>query len=242
MPEFLHLTRHFASLGRELIAAGSSEDALRAVTETAVRTVDGAEYASITQISPTELKTLAATGDVPLRADLIQYELRQGPCLDAIVEQGVLRIDDLRSDLRWPEFAQRAVDEVGVLSALSFRMFFEDDDPATGLNLYSTKAAAFDETATTTGLLLATHGALGVAHLQHKQRANNLEQALASNRQIGIAMGILMTRHLVTSQEAFDLLRVASQHTHRKVAAVALDVVETGMLEYPATRNGKRKV
>ncbi|MDQ1743320.1 MAG: hypothetical protein QOE23_1659, partial [Pseudonocardiales bacterium] len=54
-----------------------------------------------------------------------------------------------------------------------------------------------------------------------------------SNRQIGVAMGVLMSRQHVTRQQAFDLLRIASQHSHRKLADVAMDVCDTGILDYP---------
>ena len=57
-----------------------------------------------------------------------------------------------------------------------------------------------------------------------------LEVALATCRRIGAAMGILMTRRQVTEDQAFDLLRVASQHTHRKLREIAHDVVITGLL------------
>jgi hypothetical protein len=58
----------------------------------------------------------------------------------------------------------------------------------------------------------------------------NLEIALASNRDIGTAIGILMNSQLVTQEEAFTMLRVASQHTHRKLREVANDVIFTGVL------------
>ncbi|MCW2528482.1 MAG: hypothetical protein JWM76_3342 [Pseudonocardiales bacterium] len=59
----------------------------------------------------------------------------------------------------------------------------------------------------------------------------NLEQALASNREIGVAMGILSARHNIRPQEAFELLRVASQHTNRKLRDLAAEVIQTGQLD-----------
>lgn len=58
----------------------------------------------------------------------------------------------------------------------------------------------------------------------------NMEAALATCRRIGIALGIIMAGQKITEQQAFDLLRVASQHTHRKLREVADDVVLTGTL------------
>lgn len=68
-------------------------------------------------------------------------------------------------------------------------------------------------------------------------QAANLEVALHSNRDIGTAIGILMTLHLVTQEEAFAMLRTASQHGHRKLRDLANDVIFTGSLG-AATRAG----
>lgn len=58
----------------------------------------------------------------------------------------------------------------------------------------------------------------------------NLEIALDSNRDIGTAIGILMNAHLVPHNEAFTMLRTASQHSHRKLRDIATDVILTGSL------------
>jgi AmiR/NasT family two-component response regulator len=58
----------------------------------------------------------------------------------------------------------------------------------------------------------------------------SLEAALGSNREIGAAIGILMSQRRVDSQTAFDMLRTASQHTHRKLRDIAAEVVYTGAL------------
>lgn len=62
------------------------------------------------------------------------------------------------------------------------------------------------------------------------ETATNLRAALMSNRRIGTAIGILMASHKITDAAAFDLLRTASQRTHRKLHDIADEVVETGWL------------
>ena len=64
-------------------------------------------------------------------------------------------------------------------------------------------------------------------------RAANLEIALRSSREIGAAIGILMSRYRIATDSAFEMLRLVSQHTNRKVREVAADVVETGELPVP---------
>lgn len=66
------------------------------------------------------------------------------------------------------------------------------------------------------------------------QALANLLIALQSSREIGTAVGILMHQRKATAEQAFELLRAASQQTQRKVRDLAHDVVFTGMLEQPA--------
>lgn len=72
----------------------------------------------------------------------------------------------------------------------------------------------------------------GLGHALHVQRVRtaNLEEALATNREIGQAIGILMATDQITADQAFDQLRSASQHLHRKLREIAADVVQTGTL------------
>ncbi len=81
------------------------------------------------------------------------------------------------------------------------------------------------------GQLLVELGVSIIERERLRSKAANLELALISNREIGAAIGILMMTHKCTSDQAFDMLRRASQHTHRKLAALARDVTTTGVLE-----------
>jgi hypothetical protein len=82
---------------------------------------------------------------------------------------------------------------------------------------------------------------LSEALAQELDKSHNLTEALATNRQIGQAIGILMASYKLTSQQSFDLLRGVSQHTHRKLRDVADEVNQTGTLltgPTPKTRRG----
>jgi hypothetical protein len=57
-----------------------------------------------------------------------------------------------------------------------------------------------------------------------------LKTAVVSNRNIGAATGILMARHGLTQQQAFDAMRGESQRSHRKLRDVAEEVLFTGKL------------
>jgi AmiR/NasT family two-component response regulator len=58
--------------------------------------------------------------------------------------------------------------------------------------------------------------------------AAELQRALVSNRRIGMAMGILMERHRLTEEHAFDRLRDLSQRSNVKLRDVAEQLIYTG--------------
>ncbi len=66
---------------------------------------------------------------------------------------------------------------------------------------------------------------------QAENTAANLRAALASNRQIGAAIGVLMALRGLTAEQAFDLLRTTSNRTNRKLRDLADEVVRTGTLD-----------
>jgi len=61
-----------------------------------------------------------------------------------------------------------------------------------------------------------------------RQDEANLERAVESHRLVGQAMGILIERHRIVSEEAFDVLRRASQDHNVKLREIAQRVIETG--------------
>jgi hypothetical protein len=218
----------FTELGG-LVNEASVGSAFQAIVDVALHRVPGAAACSITQLNHDSFRTVAASSEIARQADQIQYELGTGPCVDAILDRTTYRPRDLMTDARWPEYGRR-VAALGLRSMLSYRM---DNGPGLigGLNVYADQVDAFDDGAAAIGLLLATHGAIAASAVAHRAHAEQLEHALASNRKIGMAIGILMALHKVTEKQAFDLLRIASQNTNRKLRDVADDVVESGTLD-----------
>ena len=58
--------------------------------------------------------------------------------------------------------------------------------------------------------------------------AEQLQRALVSNRQIGMAMGILMERHRLTQEQAFDRLPDLSRRSNVELRDVAEQISHTG--------------
>jgi len=61
-----------------------------------------------------------------------------------------------------------------------------------------------------------------------ERRAENLAAALVTRELIGQAQGILIERERITPDQAFVVLRQASQHLNIKLREVAQNLVETG--------------
>lgn len=64
-----------------------------------------------------------------------------------------------------------------------------------------------------------------------ERKAAQLEGALASNRRIGMAVGILMSRHRLTAEQGIAYLKRLSQEHNVKVRELAEGVIGCGAHE-----------
>jgi GAF domain-containing protein len=196
--------------------------------ELALRAVGG-EHASISTVRSGRFVTMGATSGLPELADKLQHATGQGPCLDAVRERGTIRVDDLETDPRWPEFGRRAVRELGVRSMLA-HVLPVDDTLIGAVNLYAARPGAFSPQHETLVAFFGAVAAAAVGTVQHQERAAQLERALHTSRRIGAALGILMVTEGVDLDRAWELLSMASQNRNIKLAALADSVVQTGRL------------
>lgn len=200
---------------------------LQPTTEAVVDTVSAFTGfdAGLVLVEAGRLEPQATSARVPLELDLLQQRLGDGPCLEAAREQVVVQLDDTAHETRWPVFAAEA-GTLGVASMLCVPLWIDDHLVGT-LSLYSGQPRAFGERDHHVALLCAT---LAAAAIADAQRSEQLRGALARRDVIGQAKGVLMAAGRVTADEAFDLLRKASQGRNEKLFVVAEYVVETGML------------
>jgi hypothetical protein len=213
----------YAELVRDAITRKSPADALAAVIDMAV-TSGPAEQASITMRTGRAVESVAYSSDTILRADQLQYELNEGPCLDAVWTDGVFVISDLRADGRWPRWGPAAVD-LGVGSSISVHLF---TDTALGsLNLYSMHPQHYDHADLEAAKVIGAHASVVLAYTRTEQ---NLWQAIDTRNLIGQAQGILMQKYGLSSTKAFAVLRRYSQQHNLKLAAVAEQLTTTRTL------------
>ena len=230
------VTTLFRDISAMLTSQSGQVDSARA-SQLAAQLLPHSDHCGITLIRAKGApRTIASTDDLPEAVDALQYRLREGPCLDAAEADAVVMADDLATDRRWPLFAPTCVEETGVRSMLSLRLAVRGSDRA-GMNFYATATRAFDDLDVHVGSILATFAALAVEAELHERDTANLEAALRTNRQIGMAIGILMATERVTEDDAFGLLRQASNHLNRKLVDIAEHVHLTGRLPEPPVRS-----
>ena len=95
-------------LARISLADRPLHDVLTEIARVATGGIPGAESTSITLVRNDKAFTAAHHGEMALAADELQYAKGYGPCMDAGRGGVVLRIDDVRTELRWPDHVAHA--------------------------------------------------------------------------------------------------------------------------------------
>lgn len=223
------LAEDFSQTSRILFAAGSGQATLAEVVRLAVATIEGCDYAGIFLVDGDTVTTPMHTNPIVAEVDLLQHHTGEGPCLDAIAQGTIFYADDLHADARWPRFGPQAAAR-GMRSLLAVPL--SDNGTLGALNLYAHYPSAFGVLDRARAVLLAALAAVAYSsaqtHEDEDRRSAHLLTALTTREMIGQAQGILMERERVTADQAFDILRRASQHLNVKLREVAQSLVETG--------------
>jgi hypothetical protein len=225
--EFGTLAGKFAHLTRGLLDATTVTDVLTQLTAAAVELVPGADVASVTLRAPDgQFHTPVSTGRPAAELDRIQYDIGEGPCVDAaqMLGAGIAYSDEAAKT--WPRFGiEASVRGVTAVLAASLQLDARPSGLIGALNLYARQPEGFRPGARDTALLLVTHASLALARAQvaawSELRVLHLQRALDGRDVIGQAKGILMQERGLSAGEAFDLLRRTSQNLNVKLATLA---------------------
>jgi hypothetical protein len=131
-------------------------DLLGAVTELAVQSVPGCESASITMIRDGAPATVASSDARALNLDETQYSEGEGPCLQAVRTDSIVRVDDLAAATPGHPAWRVAATKVGVNGTLSVPIA-ADANIAAALNLYTGARTGWPEHAQFAAEALATY-------------------------------------------------------------------------------------
>jgi GAF domain-containing protein len=234
MPLAEELQKVFAKMSGLLLAEETVQTALGLVTALAVETIDGASGAGVTLVDVQGLKvTAAATSERVGQADDLQYQLDEGPCLSAVAQLELIRVDDLEQDERWPRWRTAAL-PLGVRSSLSAPMISQGR--ALGaVKVYADVPDAFSAAHEALLRRFADQAAILLAEVASLDRADrlseSLQSALRTRNVIALASGILMERHGLTEERAFLELVESARRERRELVEEATSVIESSARE-----------
>jgi GAF domain-containing protein len=217
----------FAELAQLKLGDGDLQDVLARIAELARQTLPAAADASVTLVEPDRAYTVAFTGPLALNLDETQYENDCGPCLEVAQSSGTVAIADMAAETRWPRFARQALAD-GVRSSLSVALPMQEAVMG-ALNIYATRAGAFDGDAVVVARAFAGYAAVAIANARLYETtatlAEDMRRAMETRAVIEQAKGILIAQQHCTPERAFELLTRLSQATHRKLRDCAADLV-----------------
>ncbi len=227
--ELMGTAQRAMALLHEVAEATGAEQPFEELVQRAVtiapEMVPGCEQAGVSFLEKGSIETAASFGDLAAQCDKAQEQLEEGPCVSALLDADLVRVDDMTVDDRWPAFAKEAAG-LGVRSMLGLRLPTRRDQVG-ALNLYSTQLYAFDEASVHAAVTYSAH--VGFI-FSAQERERNLREGLKTRETIGQAIGILMERHRLSAGQGFDLLVLVSQRTHIKLRDLAEELVRTGAL------------
>lgn len=215
--------RQLAEATRSMHSKATTQELLDEAVVIATEIIEGCDLAGMSIVNPGGIDTPAGSGESLRRLDGLQFELMEGPCFDALRMHEVVLSRDLAKEARWPSWGPRVVDEIGVHSIVSYRLFTAEDTLG-AMNLYSRRIDAFDTEDIDNGGALAAHVAVALAE---SQNVMHLETAIHVRTVIGRAEGILMERFDLLPGQAFAVLRRVSQQRNIKLNRVAEELVRT---------------
>lgn len=212
-----------AELARAAASPRSVNEVLSDVTETAKELMPGVDTAGVLLVGRNgRYESLAGTSELPHTLDDLQMKFNEGPCVQAAIDDLIVRTDDFRTEKRWLKYSP-AVVELGVLSGLSVKLYTADRT-AGALNMFSFEANSFDGEDETIATVLAAHAA---AAILASRQGEQLQSALTTRDRIGQAKGIIMERYNIDDVAAFEMLRRLSQDSNVRLTDIAQRVIET---------------
>jgi GAF domain-containing protein len=202
-----------------------------AVSETdEVFAVDGAGLLLLSEDGV--LRYVAASDEPGRMLEALQEQFGEGPCVDAVLDDGPVLAGDMGADPRWPSVGPLAARH-GVRGVLGVPIDLRDG-PVGTLNVYAARPHHWDR-ADVAGIQAY---ARVIAHLLRSavqahlkgRAATQLQHALDHRSLLEQAKGILMERRGLDQQAAFDLLRARARSTRRRLDDLAREVVEGAQL------------
>ena len=216
------LEERMAELALRLDESQDLEMLLAGVTTSALELVPGCDFAGVTLLRPGgRLESAATTCSLTDRADAWQYDLNEGPCVDAARDAFLVVTDDVEHDDRWPAWGPAVSEFVG--SVLSVQVMSSQGTHG-ALNLYASGRGAFTKESIKSASILSIHA--GIA-MRTALLEKDLAASVSSRALIGQAQGLLMHKFDMDAEASFAVLRRLSQHHNTRLVELAQEIVDT---------------
>jgi GAF domain-containing protein len=220
----------FLELSQIMLASTPLGEVLERVALLAKRTIPGVDEVSVTLMEDSKVRSVAFTGNLAILLDERQYDDGFGPCLDAAMTGDTIEIPDTATDQAYPGFAREAC-RAGVTHTVSVGLPVPQRTIG-ALNMYGMNGQHFEPRALALARTFASYAAIALAnaalYTTTADLARQMEQAMASRAVIEQAKGMIMAKRGCSADEAFALLRRASQRANRKLRDLAQEIVSRG--------------
>jgi GAF domain-containing protein len=174
------------------------------------------------------MRYVAASDDPGRVLEVAQEEHGVGPCVDALINDVVVRADDIERDARYAAIAPIIV-PVGVRAVLGLPVHI--GGAAIGsLNAYCDHPTEWDDASVDAlGAFASVIETIVASALLSERQSHvvaQLEYALQNRVTIERAVGVIMMRENLDAVSAFNRLRDEARHGRRKVADVAQKLLD----------------
>lgn len=224
----LELADAYSELHNLILDGPDVTDFLRQLAALAAAIVPGT-HCGVTLRRDNQVASVASSDEVALRMDELQYIGGFGPCLEALQTGVRVDVPDMSAETRWGGYASYALAN-GIQSSFSLPLSM-DGETRGAINLFSARVRGFSESDVERTQAFADQAATSLTLLLRQADTawldQQLREALATRAVIDQALGILMGARKITSREAFEHLRQASQSTNRRLSDIATDVITT---------------
>lgn len=218
----MRLDTAIGNLIRKARAGGADTYAvLTELTRSAVRDWPAVHHAGITVVEDGDVvRSIAATDGHVLVVDNIARRQLAGPGIDAALDDQQYQVDDLRTEERWPLFADKAAASTPIRSVIAIPIA-TDGTVRAALSFYSDLPDAFDDEIEAVAAIYAEH----VGRLLSTRRTRRRARTSGTGDAVDKGKTLLMQRFGVDPAAALSVLIRLSKECNQSLEEIALRLI-----------------
>ena len=227
MREGATLGATFVELADTLVSDFDAVDFLHTLARRSVELLDVDTAGLVLADATGELRAVASSSEQMHLLELFEIQNEEGPCLDAFRSGESVSAEDLDATDRWPRFRAEAL-AGGFRSVEAVPMRLRSEVIG-ALNLFRAQPGHLDEDDRALSRALASIATIGLLQERAVREARlvteQLQTALNNRIVIEQAKGVLAERGGLEMEAAFEVLRGYARNYNRKLADVALELI-----------------